>query len=124
MILWVEIREVLAGLQSGPKYKVALSDANLKETLSFQKSYTSAICKYMEARFSDNNNVSAFEILNLSNNLFKRIDLNSWGVIDLKLLLHHYAMKKQIDGKSLSFLLNSNEYRRDFFNLKLEGTLD
>ena len=78
----------------------------------------------MEARFSDNGIISAFKILNPSNMPSKRIGLNSWGVADLEVLLNHYTVEKEIGGKTLPPLVNSNECRREFFNFKLQGTLD
>ena len=78
----------------------------------------------MEARFSDNGIISAFKILNPSNMPSKRIGLNSWGVVDLEVLLNHYALEKKIGGKILPPFVNSDKCRREFFNFKLQGTLD
>ena len=97
---------------------------DLEEALNFQKSYAEAVCKCLEARFSDNGIISAFKILNPSNMPSKRVGLNSWGVADLEVLLNHYAMEKEIGGKTLPPLVNSDECRREFFNFKLQGTLD
>ena len=92
---------------------------DLEKTLSFQKSYIVAICKCLEARFSDNSIISALEILYLSNMSSKRVGLNSWGLTDLEVLLNHYAVKKQIDGKTLPCLVNLDDCRRKLFNFKL-----
>ena len=54
----------------------------------------------------------------------KRVDLNSWGVAYLEVLLSYYAVEKKIGGKTLFLLVNPNECRREFFNFKLQGTLD
>ena len=97
---------------------------DLEEALNFQKSYVEAVCKYLEARFSDNDIISAFKILNPSNMPSKRVGLNSWGVADLEVLLSHYAVEKEIVGKILPPLVNLDECRREFFNFKLQGTLD
>ena len=97
---------------------------DLEEALNFQKSYTEVVCKCLEARFSENGIISAFKILNPSNMPSKRVGLNSWDVADLEVLLSHYAMEKEIGGKTLSPLVNSDECRREFFNFKLQGTLD
>ena len=51
----------------------------------------------------------------------KKVDLNSWGVADLEVLLNHYVVEKKIGGKTLPPLANSNECRREFFNFKLQG---
>ena len=55
---------------------------DLEEALNFQKSYVEAVCKYLEARFSDNGIISSFKILNPSNMPSKRVGLNSWDVAD------------------------------------------
>ena len=39
----------------------------------------------------------------------KRVGLNSWNVTDLKMLLSHYAVEKEIGGKTLPSLVNSDE---------------
>ena len=78
----------------------------------------------MEARFSDNGIILAFKILNPSSMPSKRVGLNSWGVADLEVLLNHYAVEKEIGGKTLPPFVNLDEYRREFFNFKLQGTFD
>ena len=98
--------------------------ADLEEALNFQKSYAKAICKCLEARFSDNGIVLAFKIINPSNMPSKRLGLNSWGITNLEVLLNHYVVEKQIGGKTLPSLINSNECKREFFNFNLQGTLD
>ena len=50
---------------------------DLEEALNFQKSYAEAVCKCLEARFSDNGIISAFKILIPSNMPSKRVGLNS-----------------------------------------------
>ena len=97
---------------------------DLEEALNFQKSYAEAVCKCLEARFSDNGIISAFKILNPSNMPSKRVGLSSWSVTDLEVLLNHYAVEKEFGGKILPPLVNSDECRREFFNFKLQGTLD
>ena len=72
---------------------------DLEEALNFQKSYAKFVCKCLEVRFSDNGIIPAFKILNPSNMPSKRVGLNSWGVADLEVLLNHYAVQKEIDGK-------------------------
>ena len=42
----------------------------------------------------------------------------------MEVLLNYYAVEKEIGGKTLSPLVNSDECRREFFNFKLQGTLD
>ena len=95
----------------------------MKEALNFQKSYTKAVCKCLEARFSDNDIILAFKILNPSDMFSKRIGLNSWDVANLEVLLNHYIVEKQIGGKTF-FLVNLDECRRKFSNFKLQRTLD
>ena len=97
---------------------------DLKKALNFQKSYAEAVCKCLEARFSDNGIILAFKILNPSNMPSKRVGLNSWDVVDLEVFLNHYIVEKEIGGKTLPLLVNSNEYRREFFNFKLQRILD
>ena len=100
------------------------NEIDLEEALSFQKSYVEYVCKCLEARFSDNSIVLAFKILNPSNMPFKRIDMYSWDVVDLEVLLNHYIVKKEIGDKVLPLFINSNECRKEYFNLKLQRTLD
>ena len=97
---------------------------DLEEALNFQNSYAEAICKCLEAEFSNNDIISAFKILNPFNMPSKRVGLNSWDVVDLKVLLTHNAVEKEIGGKTLHPLINSDECRREFFNFKLQRTLD
>ena len=40
------------------------------------------------------------------------------------MLLSHYAVEKEIGGKTLLLLVNSDECGREFFNFKLQRTLD
>ena len=92
--------------------------------MNFQKSYAEAVCKCLEARLSDNDIISAFKILDPSNMPSKRVGLNSWVQQIWRFLLNHFAMKKKIGGKTVPPLVNSDECRREFFNFKLQGTLD
>ena len=87
----------------------------LEEALNSQKSYAEVVCKCLEARFSDNGIISAFKILNPSNMPSKRVGLNSWDVADLEVYLNHYAVGKEIGGKTLPPLVNSDECRREIF---------
>ena len=64
----------------------------MEETLAFQKVYAEAVCRALEARFSDNDIISAFSVLNPSNMPSKRVGLNSWGVTELELLLKRYGV--------------------------------
>ena len=41
----------------------------------------------------------------------------------MEVLINHYAIEKQIGGKKFSSIINSNEYRREFFNFKLQEIL-
>ena len=50
---------------------------DLEETLNFQNLYAEAVCKCLEARFSDNDIVLAFKILNSLSMLSKKVNLNS-----------------------------------------------
>ena len=97
---------------------------DLEEALNFQKSYVEAVCNCLEARFSDNDIISAFKILNPSNMPLKRVGLNSLDVADLEVLLSHYVVEKEIVGKIPPSLVNLDECRREFFNFKLQGSLD
>ena len=87
---------------------------DLKEALNFQKSYAEVVYKCLEARFSDNDIISAFKILNPSNMPSKKVGLNSWDVSNLEVLLKHYVVEKEIGGKTLPPLVNLDEYRREF----------
>jgi len=46
------------------------------------------------------------------------------GVTDLELLLKHYGVQKEIEGKILPPLINSYAYEREFFYFKLQGMVD
>jgi len=75
---------------------------DLEEALVFQKTYAEAVCRALEARFSDNDIISAFSVLNPSNMPSKRVGLNSWGVTELELLLKRYGVQKDLEGKIFS----------------------
>ena len=96
----------------------------MKEALAFQKIYAEAVCRALEARFSDNDIISVFSILNPSNMPSKRVGLNSWGVTELELFLKRYGVQKDLDGKIISPLVDSDVCRREFFNFKLQASLD
>jgi len=78
----------------------------------------------LEARFSDNDIISVFSVLNPSNMPSKRVGLNSWGVTELELLLKQYGVQKDLEGKILSPLVDSDACRREFLNFKLQASLD
>ena len=82
------------------------------------------MCRALDARFSDSDIISVFSVLNPSNMPSKRVGLNSWGVTELELLLKRYGVQKYLDGKILSPLVDSDTCRREFFNFKLQASLD
>ena len=59
----------------------------------------------------------SIKILNPSNMPSKRVGLNSWGVADLEVFLNHYVVEKEISGKTLPLLVNSDECRENFLIL-------
>jgi len=46
------------------------------------------------------------------------------GVLELELLLKQYGVQKDLEGKILSPLVDSNVCGREFFNFKLQASLD
>jgi len=98
--------------------------ADLKEAHVFQKVYVEAVCRVLEARFSNNDIIFVFSILNPSNMPSKMVGLYSWGVTELELLLKQYGVKKYLEDKFFSLLIDSNVFIREFFNFKLQARLD
>ena len=83
------------------------------------------MCRALEARFSENDIIFVFSILNPSNMPSKMVRLNSWGVIELELLLKRYGVQKYLEGKIFFLLIDSDACRKDFFeNFKLQASLD
>ena len=89
----------------------------MKQALAFYKIYVEVVSRALEARFSDNDIISAFSVLNPSNMPSKRVGLNSWGVTELELLLKRYGVQKDLEGKIPLPLVDSDACRREFFIL-------
>ena len=98
--------------------------AYLEEAFVFQSVYAEAVCRVVEARFSDNDIIYAFSVLNPSSMPSKRVGLNSWGVTELGFLLMQYGVQKDLEGKIFIFFVDSDACRREFFNFKLQASLD
>ena len=86
--------------------------------------YAEALFRALEARFNENDVIPAFSVLNPFDMLSKRFGLNSWGVLKLKLLLKQYGVQKDLEGKILSLLVDSDACRREFFSFKLQASLN
>ena len=63
------------------------SGADLEVALSFHKCYVEVVCEALFARFEDNDVIDAFKILNPIHMLQRQVGLNSWGVVQLDVLL-------------------------------------
>ena len=63
------------------------SRVDLEAALSFHKCYIEAVCEALFARFEDNDVIDAFKILNPILMPQRQVGLNSWGVVQLDVLL-------------------------------------
>jgi hypothetical protein len=93
--------------------------ADLKEARVFRKVYVEVVCRALEARFSNNDIIFVFSVLNPSNMPSKMVGLYLWGVTELEFLLKQYGVKKYLEDKIFSPFINSNVFIREFFNFKL-----
>ena len=73
------------------------------------------------ARFKDNDVIDAFKILNPIYMPQRQVGLNSWGVVQLDVLLQQYAQEKQVGGQILPPLVDVAACKQEFFAFKLQG---
>jgi hypothetical protein len=75
--------EIRGNMYHGFEIQRSRLEVDLKETLQFQRSFVEVVCDCLQARFTDNDLIFCFKILNPSNMPSKQIGLQSWGIIEL-----------------------------------------
>ena len=63
------------------------SGADLEVALSFQRCYAKAVCEALFARFEDNDVTNEFKTLYPIHMSQRQMSLNSWGVVQLDVIL-------------------------------------
>jgi hypothetical protein len=63
------------------------SRTDLEAALNFQKLYVDAVCVALDARFDDNDIIDSLKNFNPIHMPQRQIELASWGVVQLELLL-------------------------------------
>ena len=97
---------------------------HLEAAFSFQKLYTKDVCKALEARFDENDIIDAFKVLNPIHMPQRQVNLASWGVMQLNVLLKQYGEEKRKGCKILSSLVDSIACKQEIFAFKLQGFIE